>query len=62
MLFARTHATTRHPILQALGTGIMDNKRHSSHALHMGSNIKPADVKFWIDGKVLVPNFSSICK
>jgi hypothetical protein len=62
MLFTRMHVSTRRPILQALGTGIVDNKRCSNHTLHVGSNIKPADVELWVDCRMMICAFALICK
>jgi hypothetical protein len=62
MLFARMHASTRRPILQALGTGMVDDKRCSNSTPHMESNIKPADVELWFDCRMMICAFALICK
>jgi hypothetical protein len=47
---------------QAPGTGMVDNKRCSSRTLHVGSNMEPTDVQLWVDCKMMICAFVSICK
>jgi hypothetical protein len=38
------------------------NKRFSGRTLHVGSNIKPADVELWVDCRIMIRLFASMCK